>query len=435
MHRIMHRESWAPVPEDSDFPLRNLPYGVFRRPGESPRVGVALGEHVVDLSLLEQAGLFEEILLPGSRVFARDALNGFLGMGKTTWTGVRHVLLELLDAGTSRLRDEPALRREALVPLEEVELLLPFHVGDYTDFYSSLEHATNLGKMFRPDQEPLLPNWRHLPVGYNGRAGSVVASGTPVRRPWGQVKPEGEPPRFQPSRLLDFELEVGFVTGPPNPLGTPIPIQRAHDHIFGLVLVNDWSARDIQKWEYVPLGPFLGKSFATTISPWVVPLEALEPFRVSAPRQDPPPLPHLQETEPGGYDLTLEVWLQPAESSSPTRISRTSFRTMYWTIAQQLAHQTGNGTNIRPGDLYASGTVSGSEPGTYGSLIELTWRGTKPLELPGGIHRSFLADGDTVILRGWGETGDYRIGFGECRGTVLPAQAAHLWLEGVEPEE
>jgi fumarylacetoacetase len=299
-------------------------------------------------------------------------------------------------------------------------MLMPFVPGDYVDFYSSIEHATNLGKMFRPDQEPLLPNWRHLPVGYHGRASSVVVSGTPVVRPAGQLTSSEGPPFHGPTRSLDIELEVGFVTGPGNELGRPIPIDEAREHIFGLVLVNDWSARDIQRWEYQPLGPFLGKSFATSVSPWVVTLDALEPYLTRPRTQDPEPLEYLRTGESWAVDLELEVLLRSAAMSAPQSISRTNFAGMYWTMAQQLAHVTVNGTNVRPGDLYASGTVSGPDPGSYGSLIELTWGGEQPIMLEDGSERRFLEDGDTVILRGWCERdGQPRIGFGECVGTVV----------------
>jgi fumarylacetoacetase len=309
-----------------------------------------------------------------------------------------------------------ALHRDGeLEQLEQFAPALPFTVGDYVDFYSSLEHATNLGRMFRPDSDPLLPNWRRLPVGYHGRASSVVVSGTPVRRPRGQLPPAepGGEPSFGPSRRLDIELELGFVTGPGNPLGSSIPTSAAADHVFGFVLVNDWSARDIQRWEYQPLGPFLGKSFATSISPWVVPLEALAPFRVAAPRQDPEPLEYLRTDGDWALDIALEVEL------GGIVISRTNARGLYWTFPQQLAHATVNGTNVRPGDLYASGTISGPERGSEGSLIELTRGGREPLRLPGGGERTFLEDGDTVMLRG--SCGDGRVSFGEVGGTILPA--------------
>jgi fumarylacetoacetase len=418
--------SWVPVPEGSDFPIQNLPYGVFRRPGEVPRVGIAIGEHVLDLALLHDAGLFPEGAGLPEGVFARDSLNPFLALGRPVWQAVRERVSGLLEEGKRELRNRAALVDKVLVPVDEVGLLLPVRVGDYVDFYSSIEHATNLGKMFRPGGEPLMPNWRHLPVGYHGRSGSIVVSGTPVRRPHGQLPPTDGGPTWGPTRQLDIELEVGFVTGPGNPLGTRIPASEARKHVFGLVLVNDWSARDIQRWEYQPLGPFLGKSFATSISPWIVTLDALEPYRVAGREQDPPVLPYLESDEPWAFDVGLEVRLSTEEARrqglSPDVVSGTNFRRMYWSIAQQLAHATANGANVRPGDLYASGTISGSGPGSYGSLIELTWRGENPLRLADGSERAFLEDGDEVTLVGSaGGDGRPRIGFGEVSGTVLPA--------------
>ena len=413
--------SWIPVAADSDFPIQNLPFGVFRTPGSRTRIGVAIGDQVLDLSALQHAGKFSGTPVADNNVFERDALNDFMSLGREAWQAVRARVSQLLDANAGELRDDAPLRREGLFSRLSVEMLLPARIGDYTDFYSSLEHATNMGKMFRDPANPLLPNWRHMPVGYNGRTSSIVVSGTPIRRPCGQMKPDdAEAPVFGPTRVLDIELEMGFFTGPGNALGTPIPIGETRDHIFGLILVNDWSARDIQRWEYVPLGPFLGKSFATTVSPWVVMLDALEPFRVPAPVQNPSVLPYLVGSQDGAYDIKLEVWYE-AKGGEPARISATNFRDMYWTMFQQLAHQTVNGTNVRPGDLYASGTVSGREPGTEGSLLELTWKGTKPLSLA-GVTRKFLEDGDTVILRGAAKGKMYQVGFGECRGTVLPAR-------------
>jgi fumarylacetoacetase len=417
-----NRSSWAPVPAGSDFPIQNLPYGVFRPRQGAPRVGVAIGEQVLDLAVLHETGRLAGTGLEGDDVFARDALNDFMALGPAAWRAVRGRVSGLLSAENPELRDDAALREHALHPASKVEMLLPARIGDYTDFYSSIEHATNMGKMFRDPDKALLPNWRHLPVGYNGRAGSVVVSGTGVRRPRGQTMPEGaESPVFGPSKILDFELEMGFFTGPGNRLGEPIPIERAREHIFGMVLVNDWSARDIQRWEYVPLGPFLSKSFGTSVSPWVVTLDALEPFRGPGPKQEPEVLPYLRPPEDGAYDIRLETRLEPAGGGEAVRLTATGFRGMYWSIFQQLAHQTVNGTNVRAGDLYASGTVSGSEPGSFGSLLELTWRGTRPIALPGGGERRFLADGDVVVMRGWCERKGLRIGFGEVRGEVLPA--------------
>ncbi len=413
--------SFLDLDPDTPFPLQNLPYGVFKpRDRSAPRVGVAIGDFVLDLSVLEEAGLFEDAEVRRRRPFSQDTLNAFMAMGRPVWHDVRRRLQTLLDAGTPTLRDDEALRDRAFYRRADVELVLPVDIGDYTDFYSSREHATNVGTLFRGKDHALPPNWLYLPVGYHGRASSVVLSGTPVRRPHGQIKPEDGPPVFGPSRMLDFELEMGCFVGPGNPLGEPIPIARAMDHVFGLVLVNDWSARDIQKWEYVPLGPFLGKNFATTISPWVVPLEALEPFRCAGPAQDPEPLPYLQPPAPlGAFDIHLEVSLRTARMEAAYRLCRSNTRHLYWSMAQQIAHHTVGGCNLRPGDLLASGTISGPTPGSYGSLLELTWRGAHPVTLPSGETRTFLEDGDTVIMTAWAEGDGYRVDFGEAVGTVI----------------
>jgi fumarylacetoacetase len=406
--------SWVPDADGSGFGLENLPFGVVRHAGEPPRPAVRVGSHALLLKPLADAGLLD--LLPRD-VLAGPVLNPFLALGRAAWSGTRARLIELLTAGAPDADRVGA----ALVGLDEVEVRLPIDIGDYVDFYSSIEHATNLGRMFRPDAEPLLPNWRHLPVGYHGRASSVVVSGTPVRRPHGQLPGSGPDaaPRFGATERLDIELELGFVTGPGNPLGTTIGTHEARERIFGFVLVNDWSARDIQRWEYQPLGPFLGKSFATSVSPWIVPLEALEPYRVAAPAQDPEPLHYLRTSEAWGLDVDLEVGLTPEGAAEETVIARTNARGLYWTAPQQLAHATINGTNVRPGDLYASGTISGAQPRSFGSLIELTWGGRDPLDLAGGRRRTFLADGDTVTLRG--ASGGGRLSFGEVRGRILPA--------------
>ncbi|MGH9119334.1 MAG: fumarylacetoacetase [Acidimicrobiales bacterium] len=393
--------TWVDVPDGSPFPIDNLPYGVFVPPGGEPRVGVAIGDHVLDL-----AAVLDD------PVFAAPALNGFMAQGPTRWRAVRERISELLTDERHRPEVEPAL-----VPTAGVRLALPFEVADYVDFYASIDHAGNLGRMFRPDQEPLTPNWRHLPIGYHGRAGTVVVSGTPIVRPSAQIRPAPDAaPVFGPSRRLDIEAEVGFVVGVPSRLGEPVPVDAFEEHVFGVVLVNDWSARDIQAWEYVPLGPFLGKSFATSISPWVVPLDALAAAVVPPPAQEPTPLPYLRARGPGGLDLSLEVRLNGEV------VSRPPFERMYWTPAQQLAHMTVNGASLRTGDLYASGTVSGPDRGQRGSLIELSWNGTEPLELADGSARTFLEDGDAVVITATaaGRRGG-RIGFGEVSGTILPA--------------
>lgn len=396
--------TWVEVPEGSDFPVENLPYGAFSATaGDSPRIGVAIGDHVLDLA----AVLDDD-------VFAEPVLNGFLAQGRPRWQRVRERITELLTGERHRAAVEPHL-----IPRSSVALHLPFEAADYVDFYASQEHATNLGQMFRPGQPALMPNWKHLPVGYHGRAGTVIVSGTPVVRPSGQRKAPAEPaPDFGPSRRLDIEAEVGFVVGSPTRLGEPVPIEAAEEHLFGVVLVNDWSARDIQSWEYVPLGPFLGKSFATSVSPWVVPLEALAQSRVPPPPRDPRPLPYLLGDTDLGIDITLEV------SLNGEVVSRPPYAGMYWTPAQMLAHMTVNGASLRAGDFFASGTVSGQAPDQRGSFIEMSWNGTEPFKLPDGSAHSFLADGDTVTItaRARGR-GGVPIGFGEVSGTILPADA------------
>lgn len=410
-------KSWIDVSEDSHFPIQNLPYGVFSRKGEPSRVGIRIGDFVLDLVEIHAAGL-----LPGPSIYGVPYLNDFMALGRTSWLDVRAALTDLLREGESTLRDDSELRGRALVPISEAQMHLPVKIGAYVDFYSSEQHATNVGSMFRPDA-PLKPNWKHLPVGYNGRASSVVVSGTPIKRPMGQTAPgQATEPIYGPSKNLDFELEVGFFTGADNPLGSQVSTAKADDFIFGLALVNDWSARDIQRWEYEPLGPFLAKTFATTVSPWVVPMAALDPFRIIGPMQDPPVMDYLKYDKPWRLNIELEVWLQTEKMAKPQLISETNFRNMYWNMAQQLAHQTVNGTNVQIGDLYASGTVSGEHPGTYGSMLELAWRGERPITMEeSGEERKFLQDGDTVTLTGYCQGEGYRVGFGEAVGRILPA--------------
>jgi fumarylacetoacetase len=416
------KRSFIDVEPTSPFPIANLPLGVFRpRPGAPARPGVAIGSKVLDLSVLAEAGVLRGPELPPAAALSSASLNPIAAAGRPTWSALRTAVSNLLQADNPRLRDDEPLRDAAVVDSSRAEMLLPMEIGDYTDFYSSREHATNVGTMFRGPDNALQPNWLHLPVAYNGRASSVVPSGAPVRRPKGQLKPDDSDPVYGPSRLMDFELEMGFLIGPSTSLGEPIPIDRAADHIFGLVLVNDWSARDIQKWEYVPLGPFLGKSFATSISPWVVTLEALEPFLTAAPLQDPEPLPYLKEPRRSTYDIQLEVALASEQMAAGHTIATSNFRYLYWTMAQQLAHHTVNGCNVRTGDLMASGTISGPERHQRGSMLELSWKGTEPVELPSGETRRFLADGDTVGMTGWCQGDGYRVGFGEVTGTLLPA--------------
>jgi fumarylacetoacetase len=410
------------MPADSHFPIQNLPYGVFRHSDEDvPRIGVAIGDQVLDLTYLEQHGILK---VPGHTVFSEHTLNAFMALGRPAWRAARAEISRLLRADEATIRDHAAVRDHALVLQAEIEMLLPATIGDYTDFYSSKEHATNVGTMLRGADNALQPNWVHLPVAYHGRASSIVASGTDIHRPLGQTKADdASAPTFGPSRSLDFELEVGCFVGPGNVLGQPIPVSQAAEHIFGLVLVNDWSARDIQKWEYVPLGPFLAKNFATSISPWVVSLEALEPFRTAGPAQNPEPLPYLRTAGNWAYDIQLEVAIQGAGMDRPQRVCLSNFKYLYWNICQQLAHHASNGCNLRPGDLLASGTASGPTPDSYGSLLELAWKGTKPIPLADGSRRVFLQDGDRVSMSGWCAGAGYRIGFGEVSGTILPARS------------
>jgi fumarylacetoacetase len=415
--------SFVPVAEDSHFPIQNLPYGAFTRRGERQRhVGVAIGDQVLDLTVLEQRGLLR-VAGANDPVFANGTLNAFLALGRNAWSANRAAVSQLLRADQPTLRDNAALRSAVLVPQADVTMHLPAEIGDYTDFYSSREHATNVGTMLRGADKALMPNWLHLPVAYHGRSSSLVVSGTDVRRPKGQAKPDTAPaPIFGPSKSLDFELETGVFVGPGNNLGTRIGIGQAEDHLFGMVLVNDWSARDIQAWEYVPLGPFLAKNFATSISPWVVALEALEPFRTAGPVQDPEPLPYLKQSGLHAFDIRLEARLQTAGMDRPQTICTTNFKHLYWSMAQQLTHHTVNGCNLRPGDLLASGTVSGPTPDSLGCLLEITWRGARPLTLSSGEQRTFLQDGDRLTLTGWCQGKGYRVGFGEVTGKILPAE-------------
>ncbi|MFD1559230.1 fumarylacetoacetase [Paraburkholderia silviterrae] len=424
------RKSWIDSANDAacDFPIQNLPFGVFSTASNAnARVGVAIGDSVVDLAVLHEAGLLRLPAGSGAaqnaqNVFARPALNDFIALGRDVWRSVRVQLSSLLARETAALREDAGLRQRAFVKLADAKLHLPVEIPGYTDFYSSKEHATNVGSMFRDPKNALLPNWSEMPIGYNGRASSVVVSGTPVRRPNGQLKlPDQERPVFGACRKLDIELETGFIVGRGNALGEPIACEHAEEHIFGLVLLNDWSARDIQQWEYVPLGPFNAKTFATTISPWVVTLDALEPFRVAQPAQEPQPLEYLRHAGNHAFDLALEVLLRPEGASEATTIARTNFRHMYWTMAQQLAHHTVAGCNTRVGDLMGSGTISGSTPDSFGSLLELTWNAKNPLELKSGGKRGFIEDGDELTLAGWCQGEGYRVGFGTCVGTILPA--------------
>ena len=415
-------QSFIQVTPESDFPIQNLPYGIFSHgPDAAPRVGVALGEWVVDLAVLEANGFLE--IKAGEYYFNQPTLNKFIETGKANWSKIRAELQDLLSSDNPTLRDNQALRGQVFLKQTDVVMHLPVHIPGYTDFYSSKEHATNVGCMFRDPKNALLPNWSELPVGYNGRASSVVISGTDVVRPSGQIKfPDQERPVFSACRKLDFELETGFIIGQPNALGVPVAIENAWDHIFGMVLFNDWSARDLQQWEYVPLGPFNAKTFASSVSPWIVTLEALEPFKTNSPTQEPLPLAYLREDlSSNSYDIHLSAELQAANQDQADVISNTNFKYMYWSMAQQLTHHTIAGCNLQVGDLMGSGTISGPTPDSYGSMLEITWNNTKPLTLSNGEQRSFIQDGDTLIMKGYCQKDGLRIGFGEVTGKVLPA--------------
>jgi fumarylacetoacetase len=411
-------KSWVEVPAGSDFPIQNLPFGIFKTEYLSPVVGVAIGDHVLDLVYLHENGFLDGLGLPVG-IFNQRYLNDFIGLGKTKTREVRERISELLQHDNDELKSNVAAREIALIPMSEVEMQLPIRIPNYTDFYSSEEHATNVGTMFRDPKNALLPNWKHLPVGYHGRASSIVVSGTDIHRPKGQIKPlDSDIPLFCPSQKVDFEL--AFITCTETKLGSSISTKDAEEHIFGFVIFNDWSARDIQNWEYVPLGPFLAKNFGSTISPWIVTLDALQPFRVKGPDQFPQVLPYLVANGEKNFDISLEVLIKP-EQSDETTVSRSNFKYMYWNVCQQLAHHTVNGCNVQVGDLYASGTISGPSPGSFGSMLELTWNGQRPMHLADGTERKFINDGDTVVLRGHAEKDGVRIGFGECRGKILPA--------------
>jgi len=418
-------ESFIEVDSDSHFPIQNLPYGVARSKDDGEVfICTAIGNYVVNLAELDAAGVFDGPELDGKPVFRERTLNSFMELGRSAWAEARSYISTLLSADEAALRDNKPLQERVLTPMDKVEMMLPVDIGDYTDFYSSEQHATNVGSMFRDPENALKPNWKHLPVGYHGRASSVVISGTDLHRPKGQILPpdSDDTPIFDACKLCDFELEMGFLTGPGNELGNPISVTDAEDHIFGLMLVNDWSARDIQKWEYQPLGPFLAKNWATSVSPWIVTLDALEPFRIQGPDQDPEPLPYLKSEGKWNFDINLEVYLQGKSMDEAHKICASNAKNLYWNIAQQLAHHTITGCNVRPGDLYASGTISGKEKSSYGSMLELSWKGTDPIEFPNGETRTFLENGDEVTMTGYADTEEYRIGFGEVTGKILPAK-------------
>jgi len=415
------RKSWLKVDKNSDFPIQNIPFGVFLTKDDITTIGTRIGKYAIDLAAFHQLGYFEGIPLTDD-MFMQDSLNDFISDGRTTWRLVRNRIAKVFDDKNPKLKENKAHKDKIIFNVKEVEMLLPVEIGDYTDFYSSKEHATNVGTMFRDPKNALMPNWLHIPVGYHGRSSSIVISGTKIRRPKGQTLPNGaSDPVFGPSKLLDFELEMGFITTDANKLGKSIPIEETNEYIFGMVLLNDWSARDIQKWEYVPLGPFLAKNFASTISPWIVTMDALEPFKVAGPEQNPKPLPYLQKEGKNSFDIHLQAAIKPKKQAE-TVVSNTNFKYMYWNVNQQLAHQSVNGCNVRSGDLYGSGTIFGTDHDSFGSMLELTWKGTKPLIMSDGTERKFINDGDTVILRGYCKNENVRIGFGDCKGRIRKAK-------------
>ncbi len=413
------RTSWLHVDKNSDFPIQNIPFGVFLTRDDIITIGTRIGDTAIDLGALHQLGYFEGIPLTED-IFLQDTLNDFIADGRKTWRAVRNRIAEIFDDENNTLKNNKKHKEIVLFRLDEIEMQLPVQIGDYTDFYSSIEHATNVGTMFRDPDNALLPNWLHIPVGYHGRSSSIIPSGIPVNRPMGQTLPkDATTPVFGPSRLVDFELEMAFITTDANDLGEQIPVDEAEAYIFGLVLFNDWSARDIQKWEYVPLGPFLAKNFASSISPWIVTLDALEPFRVDGPKPIKPQLEYLQYTGKKSFDINLEVGIQP-KGAKELVISKSNFKYMYWNMSQQLAHHTVNGCPVNSGDLMGSGTISGPTPDSYGSMLELTWRGEKPITMSDGTERKFINDYDTVIMRGYCEKDGTRIGFGEVKTELLP---------------
>ena len=416
-----NRKSWIEVSKNSDFPIQNIPFGIFIPENDVTNIGSRIGDTAIDLAVLYQLGYFKGIDIP-EETFLQDTLNDFMSLGRPICRLVRNRIAELFDENNPILRDNEDHRKRALFHIDDVQMLLPVFTQDYTDFYSSREHAENVGTMFRGKENALMPNWLHLPVGYHGRSSSIIVSGQPIHRPMGQSKPQdAEVPVFGPSKLLDFELEMAFITTDGKPLGNSIKVEEAEEYIFGMVLFNDWSARDIQAWEYVPLGPFLGKNFASSISAWVVTLDALEPYRVTSPKQDPKPLDYLNVDNSTTYDIDLSVYIQP-EGGKASRVSHSNFKHLYWTMPQQLAHHTVNGCNINSGDLMGSGTISGPTEDSFGSMLELSWRGAKTVKLEDGEERKFINDHDTVIMTGHCFNGVTRIGFGEVSSKVLPAK-------------
>lgn len=417
------RQSWVDIPKNSDFPIQNLPFGILSRNGGIKKVGVAIGEYAVDLSALYDFGYFD-LNEYAHHHFENDYLNDLLSLGKEKVRALRERISLLLSTESDELKTNTKLD-QILFKVSDLDMHIPVRIGDYTDFYSSEDHARNVGIMFRDPENALLPNWKHIPVGYHGRSSSIIPSGVSIHRPKGQTLPkDADKPVFGPSKLLDFELEMAFITFPGKELGESISTAEAEDYIFGMVIMNDWSARDIQKWEYVPLGPFLAKNFASSISTWVVTLDALEPFKTNGPKQDPEVLSYLEYSGQHHYDINLEVMIQP-ERSEPTTVSQSNYKHMYWNMVQQLAHHTVNGCNINGGDMMASGTISGPTPNSYGSMLEISWQGTKPIKLSDGSERKFIQDNDTVIMKGYCQNEEVRIGFGAVSTKVLPSKQVY----------
>ncbi|MDR6302201.1 fumarylacetoacetase [Mesonia maritima] len=413
------RKTWLEIPTKTDFPIQNIPFGVFLTRDDIITIGTRIGDYAIDLGALHQLGYFDGIPLTDD-IFLQDTLNDFIADGRKTWRAVRNRIAEIFDEKNETLKNNEDHRKTVLFTLDEIEMQLPVQVGDYTDFYSSKEHATNVGEMFRGKENALMPNWLHVPVAYHGRSSSIIPSGIPVHRPQGQKMPHGaDTPIFGPSRKVDFELEMAFITTAGNPIGEPISVEDAEEYIFGMVLFNDWSARDIQKWEYVPLGPFLAKNFASSVSPWIVTLDALEPFRTEGPKPVIETLPYLKSSGKKTFDIQLEVAIQP-ENSEETVLTHSNFKYLYWNMSQQLAHHTINGCPVNSGDMMGSGTISGSKPDSFGSMLELSWNGKKTIKLKDGSDRKFIEDNDTVIMRGHCENKNVRIGFGEVSTKLLP---------------
>ena len=413
-------KSWLDIPEGSDFPIQNIPFGVFSINGKDARCASRIGNYVIDLAAMTELGYFDDLQLKDPSVFFESVLNPFISLGRESWRKVRQRISDIFLLDNEILRDDNIAKIKVLFPIQDVKMLMPVQVGDYTDFYSSIEHATNVGTMFRDPNNALFPNWKHLPVGYHGRSSSIVVSGTDIHRPKGQTRPDiNKPPIFGPSKSLDFELEMAFITGKENKLGESVSVKDAVDYIFGMVIFNDLSARDIQKWEYVPLGPFLSKNFGSIVSPWIVTIDALEPFRTAGPVQEKQVLPYLEFEGNRNIDIDLEVYLQP-QNGDLNKIVHSNFKYLYWNMDQQLAHQTVNGCNVRVGDMYGSGTISGPTNDSLGSMIELSWQGTKPIQLSDGSSRTFIEDNDKIVMKAYCEKEGVRIGFG-CAETIILA--------------